>query len=168
VKRVDLLVEAFAAIRARIESRLLIIGAGPLEGWIRQQVDARGLAPHCALVGYRANPLPYVRRSDVLVLPSDHEGFGLVLVEAMACGTQVVATDCPHGPAEILGGGKYGQLVRCGDADALAMAIIRVLSGDSVVPVGSLLERSRDFTLEISCEAYLRLVGRVTGRSHPL
>lgn len=164
VKRVDLLIDAFAATRARIESRLLIVGAGPLEGWIRQQIGARGLEPHCALVGYRANPLPYIRRSDVLVLPSDHEGFGLVLVEAMACGTQVVATDCPHGPAEILGDGKYGQLVPCGDAEALAAAITQVLSGDSVVPVESLADRSRDFTLESSCQAYLRLVARVTGQ----
>lgn len=164
VKRVDLLVDAFAMIRARIESRLLIVGAGPLEGRIRQQVDARGLAPHSALVGYRANPLPYVRRSDVLVLPSDYEGFGLVLVEAMACGTQVVSTDCPHGPSEILDDGAYGQLVPCGDAGALATAIAQVLSGESVVPVESLVDRSRDFTLERSCQAYLRLVARVTGQ----
>lgn len=164
VKRPDLLIEAFATLLATTEARLLIVGAGPLDGWIRQQIDARGLAPHCALVGYRANPLPYVRRSDVLVLPSDHEGFGLVLVEAMACGTQVVATDCPHGPAEILDEGTYGQLVPCGDADALAAAITRVLSGQSVVPAESLLDRSADFTLERSCQAYLRLVDRVTGQ----
>src|SRR5690606_18595958 len=113
---------------------------------------------------YRANPLPYVRRSDVLVLPSDHEGFGLVLVEAMACGTQVVSTDCPHGPAEILDDGAYGQLVPCGDAEALATAIAQVLSGESVVPVNSLVNRSRDFTVERSCDAYLQLVARVTGR----
>lgn len=166
VKRLDLLIDAFAAVRAKIESRLLIVGAGPLEGWILQQISAHGLAPHCALIGYRANPLPYIHRSDVLVLPSDHEGFGLVLVEAMACGTQVVATDCPHGPAEILGDGVYGQLVPCGDAGALATAITQVLSGNFIVPVESLVDRSRDFTAERSCQAYLRLVDRITGQDH--
>lgn len=166
VKRVDLLIDAFASVRARVQSRLLIVGAGPLEGSIRQQIRARGLASHCALVGYQPNPLPYIRRSDVLVLPSDYEGFGLVLVEAMACGTQVISTDCPDGPAEILGNGRFGQLVPCGNADALASAIIRVLTGQFLIPSEKLVERAQSFTLDRSCQAYMSLVARVMDRIH--
>jgi len=166
VKRVDLLVEAFASINTQVESRLLIVGTGSEEGAIRQQIREKGLEEHCALVGYQPNPLPYIRRSDVLVLPSDYEGFGLVLVEAMACGTQVISTDCPDGPAEILGNGRFGQLVPCGNADALASAIIRVLTGQFLIPSEKLVERAQSFTLDRSCQAYMSLVARVMDRIH--
>src|SRR5690606_4782698 len=107
------------------------------------------------LPGFVENVLPLIRQSQVLVLPSDYEGFGNVLVEAIACGTQVVATDCPHGPSEILDGGTYGQLVPTGDAVALEAAIRTVLENRFAVPEGMLKARAQEFTLDRSVDAYL-------------
>jgi glycosyltransferase involved in cell wall biosynthesis len=66
--------------------------------------------------------------ADLFVLSSDYEGLGNVLVEALFCGLPIVSTDCPHGPREVLMNGKYGALVRPGDAAALADAIVNELS----------------------------------------
>ena len=95
---------------------------------------------------------------DILILPSDYEGFGNVLVEALACGTQVIATDCPHGPAEILENGKYGQLVPVDDSLALAQAIERTLLKDFYVPAQTLKRRASEFNLERAASAYLRVI----------
>jgi glycosyltransferase involved in cell wall biosynthesis len=72
--------------------------------------------------------LPILRGADLLVLSSVAEGFPVVLLEAMACGTPIVSTDCPSGPAELLEGGKWGSVVPVGDDRRLAEAIIATLS----------------------------------------
>jgi len=72
----------------------------------------------------------------------------------------------PDGPAEILGNGRFGQLVPCGNADALASAIIRVLTGQFLIPSEKLVERAQSFTLDRSCQAYMSLVARVMDRIH--
>jgi glycosyltransferase involved in cell wall biosynthesis len=159
-KRLDLLLDALALLGGD-QARLLVLGTGPLEGWLRTEVRIRGLGEKCILVGYQANPLPWIRRSDLLVLQSDYEGFGNVLVEAMACGTQVVATDCPNGPSEILDGGTYGQLVPCGDAAALGAAIRRSLNGVFAVPPAILQERASEFSLERAAQSYRRVMSRL-------
>ena len=76
--------------------------------------------------GFDPNPYRYIAAADVFALSSRWEGFGNVLVEALACGTAVVSTDCPSGPSEILEDGRYGELVPIGDSGALSDAISRV------------------------------------------
>ena len=77
--------------------------------------------------GFVPNPLPYMRAADAFVLSSRSEGFGNVIVEAMGCGTPVISTDCPHGPADILVHGEFGILVPPRDPEALAPAFNRIL-----------------------------------------
>lgn len=89
------------------------------------------MSDQVALLGHVDNPLPLMRAADALVLASEREGFSIVLVEAMACGTPVVSTDCPHGPAELLDAGRYGHLVPVGDAAAMSRAMLSVLAGDA-------------------------------------
>jgi glycosyltransferase involved in cell wall biosynthesis len=91
-------------------------------------------------------------------MTSKREGFGNVLVEAMATGTPVISTDCPHGPAEILENGKWGVLVPVGNEEAVANAILDVLRSETV----DARVRACDFTVEKAADAYLALVNSTT------
>ncbi len=84
------------------------------------------------LPGYVENPHAYIRRSQVFLLSSDYEGFGRVLVDALAVGCPVVSTDCPFGPAEILEAGKWGILTPTGDVAAIAAALNQVLDDSAL------------------------------------
>ncbi len=154
-KRLDLLWDAYRQLRTTHMARLLVLGQGKegerLAGWIASS----DLKNECAMLGRVEDVLPWIARSTVLVLPSDYEGFGNVLVEAMCCATQVIATDCPYGPAEVLDEGRYGQLVPVGDVAALTQAMRMVLDGKYWVPPEELRKRSMEFSIETACEAYL-------------
>ena len=119
------LLRAFARVRQDRPVRLAIVGETNAKQTARLQ-DLAGeldVQDAFALLGYQPNPLPYMARAAAFVLSSRYEGFPNVLLEAMACGTPVVSTDCPSGPSEILDGGAYGALVPVGDDAALAAAI---------------------------------------------
>ena len=148
------LVSAFAAVHSQEPgTRLLIIGEGEDKPALQAQIDALGLASVAHLGGFVANPYAYMRAADLFVMPSRWEGFGNVLVEALACGTPVCGTDCPHGPAEILAGGKFGRLSPVGDAPALAEAILASLA--QPLPAEACRERARDFSLERIIPLYI-------------
>ncbi len=150
------LLRAFALLRARRPARLLILGEGELRDELQALAASLGLADEAQFAGFDPNPYRYMKRSAVLALSSAWEGFGNVLVEALACGTQVVATDCPSGPAEILAQGRYGRLAPVGDAAALAGAIQAAL--DLPLPVDSLQARAQDFSVEAALKRYLPLL----------
>lgn len=160
VKRVDLLLDAYQRVVKRLPVRLLILGDGPEREAIQRQIAHSEASDKVRMVGFQENPLPWIKASDILVLSSDYEGFGMVLVEAMACSTQVVSTNCPDGPAEVLDNGRYGRLVPTGDAAALAGAIQACLEGDRV-PEEKLILRARQFGLEAAVNEYLSLIKRV-------
>jgi glycosyltransferase involved in cell wall biosynthesis len=92
----------------------------------------------------------------VFVLSSRYEGLGNVLIEALACGTPVVSTDCPSGPREILEDGRFGRLAPVGDAVALAQAIERTL--DAPLPPERLRARAERFSAARAAEDYLDLL----------
>ena len=151
------LLHALAHLRRRLPARLIILGEGPLHEALRRHAAALGLGPHVDLPGFVANPLPFFREAAAFALASRHEGFGNVLVEALGCGTPVVATDCPHGPAEILRRGAFGRLVAPGDAAALADALFQTLQAP---PHPAMLRaRARDFTAARNRDAWLDLFG---------
>lgn len=121
------LLAAFARLRAHRAARLVILGEGPERSALEEYAAALGIAGDLDLPGRVTDILPYAARADAFALSSRYEGLGNVLIEAMAVGTPVVATDCPHGPAEILAGGRYGSLVPVGDAEAMAGALVETL-----------------------------------------
>lgn len=157
-KRLDLLLESFQNLLRSRSARLLIVGTGSEQQKIERRVHADGLQSCCKFTGFVQNALPLIHASDVLVLPSDYEGFGNVLVEAMACGTQVIATNCPSGPAEILGEGDFGQLIPVGDRSALEAAMRRCLDGSFRVPPAVLRARAGEFSIELAADRYLALL----------
>ncbi|MBV8686767.1 MAG: glycosyltransferase [Alphaproteobacteria bacterium] len=116
-----LLIRAFALLRRHGRAaRLMILGDGAMMPALRAEAARLGIAEDVLLPGFVANPSAYLASADLFVLSSDFEGFGNVLIEAMRLGLGIVSTDCPHGPAEILDGGRFGRLVPCGDPAALA------------------------------------------------
>ena len=122
------LIRAFAALPRDTQARLEIYGTGPLQPELDRLVADLGLRDRVSLMGFVLDPFPVFRRAALLVSASRYEGFGNVIVEALSCGTPVVSTDCPYGPAEILENGLYGRLVPVGDARAIATAITEVLA----------------------------------------
>jgi len=151
------LLTAFAALRRERPARLVILGEGEQRSELEALIAGLGLSADVALPGFVDNPYPYMFRCGVFVLSSAWEGFGIVLVEALACGAQAVATDCPSGPAEILENGKYGRLVPVGDAPALAAALADAL--DHPLPTGSLLARASVFSVRAATARYLEILG---------
>ena len=155
------LLQAFAEVRARRPCHLVILGQGRLAERLRAQSYALGVAQDMELPGFVENPYPWLWRAGVFVLSSRWEGSPNVLTEAMALGTPVVATDCPSGPREILGDGRYGPLVPVGDPEAMANAIIGVL--ERPLDRDALREAVREYTVERCATRYLELL-RLTVR----
>jgi glycosyltransferase involved in cell wall biosynthesis len=158
-----LLLRAVARLRDR-QVRCIILGEGPererLEGLARRL----GIDGRVDLPGFVANPHAVVGRADALALPSRREPFGLVLVEALACGTPVVAADAPGGASEILidrDGAAYGTLAPRRPRP-FARAVARVLDGPP--DPDRLQARARRFRAERAVAGYRRLVRRLVRR----
>jgi glycosyltransferase involved in cell wall biosynthesis len=127
VKNYPLLIEAFALLRNRMPASLFILGKGDEEPALQRLIQARGLADAVHLCGFQRNPWKYIARADVFALTSQYEGFGNVVVEAMACGVPVVATTSP-GTRDIVRSGTDGLLVDRHEPAAVAAALAQVLS----------------------------------------
>ena len=122
------LIRAFALVRRKYPARLMILGEGEERAKLEALAQELGLQDDISLPGFVDNPYAYMARAAVFVLSSAWEGLPTVLIEAMAVGRPVIATDCPSGPAEILENGKWGKLVPVGDVEALAEAIAHKIS----------------------------------------
>ncbi len=161
VKGFDVLIRAFAQLRETHPARLMILGEGPLRGELEALVDSLGIQDVVQMPGFVGNPYAYFARADAFALSSRHEGLPTVLIEAMACGCPVVATDAPGGSREILDGGKYGPLVPVEDAGALAQALVGTLANP--LPAGMLKTRADDFSIKNSVDHYLRIIEEAKG-----
>lgn len=117
------LLRAIALVHQERPVRLLVLGQGERLEELRTLADDLGIGTIVEFAGFDANPYRYIAAADVFALSSRWEGFGNVLVEALACGARVVSTDCPSGPSEVLADGRYGELVPVGDSEALAKGI---------------------------------------------
>ncbi len=163
------LLEAMPLVQARVpRARLALIGRIDDQGYAREleaRADALGIGDAVYLAGYREDALRYIANADAFVLASTTEGAPMVLVEAMACGVPVVSTDCPVGPRELLGDGRFGLLVPLGDASAMAEALTTVLTDpmlrESLVEAGR--RRADDFSPSTVARAYLRVADRYCG-----
>lgn len=129
-KNLALLIEAFRRVCRVRPAALMILGEGPERAALEAAVAEGGLEEAVSFVGYQRNVYPYLRRADLFIHTCRFEGFGYAMLEAMACGTPVIATDCPYGPREIIGTDEYGILVPVNSPEALAAAILRLLEDD--------------------------------------
>ena len=132
LKNQAMLIRAFAKIANDIDNlRLIILGEGEERDNLLALAKELGVGEKMDIVPFRTNPYPFYKNAELFVLTSDWEGFGNVLVEAMACGTPVISTDCPGGPRTILGNGRFGALVPVGDVDALAGAVVTLVDSET-------------------------------------
>jgi glycosyltransferase involved in cell wall biosynthesis len=151
------LLRAFALVRRARPARLAILGEGPERDALVALARRLGVGEDLWMPGFVDNPFAYMARAGVFALSSRHEALGNVLVEALACGCPVVATDCPGGVGEILEGGAAGRLVAVGDPEALAGEILATLDrpGDRE----SRLRRADDFCPDRAAGRYLAALG---------
>jgi glycosyltransferase involved in cell wall biosynthesis len=126
-KNFAMLLRAFAQVRVQRPARLLILGEGPLRAELLTQADELQIADDVWLPGFDKNPFKYMARATVFVLSSWHEGLPGALIQAMACGTAVISTDCPAGPHEIITPEQDGILIPVNDVAALVEQINRLL-----------------------------------------
>lgn len=148
------LIRAFAAVRAQRPVRLVILGEGKERDHLESLLDGLQVREDARLPGFVANPFVYMARAGVFVLSSAWEGMPGVLIQALASGAPVVATDCESGPREVLHNGRFGRLVPVGDANSLAEAISDTLDGPRCPLPDEVL---RPFAQSAAVKGYLRL-----------
>jgi glycosyltransferase involved in cell wall biosynthesis len=162
-KGYPVLIEAFAQLRKRVEAELWILGTGPDRRRLEALIRVHALERNVKLIGFQPNPQDYMRMATVFVLSSHYEGFGNVIVEALACGTPVVSTDCSFGPGEILKDEQGGLLVPVADPEALASALERVITDQSLrqrlAAAGQ--RRAQDFSAAAVANAYADELERI-------
>jgi glycosyltransferase involved in cell wall biosynthesis len=159
-KNFPLLMEAFEIVRSDTPCRLVIIGEGPQRGELEKRAASSPCSGDISLPGQRINPFAFMSRAAVFVMSSSWEGFGNVLVEAMAAGAPVVSTDCPHGPREILADGRYGPLIPVEGAGEMAAAIRDLL--ENPTPKDLLEEGASRFNARTIATRYLEAFGLAT------
>jgi glycosyltransferase involved in cell wall biosynthesis len=128
-KGFDLLLKAFHhALQEVPDLQLTIVGDGPDESYLRGMANELGVSTAVTFEGYQENPYPFMAQADLLVSSSRWEGLPNVVLEALACGTPVVAFDCPGGTQEIIRNEENGWLVPTGDTDSLGDKIVELMA----------------------------------------
>jgi glycosyltransferase involved in cell wall biosynthesis len=151
------LLKAFALLRKKRPARLIILGEGRKRESLLELAAQLGVAGDFDLPGFQANPYAFMARASLFALTSRCEGAPVVLMEALACGTPVVSTDCRSGPREILQGGRLGPLVPVGDFSALAREMEERL--DVAEPRELLREGAEPYRVSNSANRYLEALG---------
>lgn len=154
-KNFGTLLKAFAVARERRRMRLIILGDGPNAETARLQslAGVLGIRDDVDFVPATANPFPYMATARTLVLPSLWEGSSNVLLEAMACGTPVIASRTAGDAQQVLADGRYGILVDPQDIDGIASSLLRQTGGDTVLPG----ERAMSFARSLAMRRYVRM-----------
>jgi glycosyltransferase involved in cell wall biosynthesis len=161
------LIRAMALLPADKAWRLAIVGDGAERPALEALVRELGLAGRVTFAGQVADPFAFMMRARVAVCASIYEGLCNALIEALACGTPVVSTDCPYGPSEILQAGRFGALTPVGDAQGLATAIAAAL--DAKPDRAALRARGFNYTAARAAERFLEIAGGldiVPARTH--
>ena len=159
------LLNAFAIVRQKRPCRLVILGDGQDKQKLVKHAADLGIASNVAFLGFQKNPYSFMAHSTVFVLSSHWEGFGNVIIEAMACGVPVISTNCPCGPGEIITDVVNGLLIPVGDIDTMAKAILKLLEDEAfrkrLVQAGR--RRAEDFRVEQMIAEYEKVFEQYAG-----
>lgn len=162
-KGFDILIQALSGVEG--DWRLDIYGGGAEYDVLAALIDDNRLGSRVFLRGHTDDPYQVLDAADWMIMPSRFEGFGVVLVEAMARGVPAIASDCPHGPGEILDDGRFGILVPPDRIDELAGAIRDVMDGRYEFDADSLRNRAKRFAVSQSVAEWVRVLADLNGAS---
>ena len=155
-KGFDTLLSAFAKLK-NTKLHLVILGEGELRNTLISQAEELKIKDRVHMPGFVRNPMSVVSEAEAFVLSSRWEGFGNVLVEALATGVPVVSTNCPGAPRDILENGSHGHLVPYDDPEALAEGINQALEQPAGTPE-TRMSRAADFSAEKIASKYLEYI----------
>lgn len=172
IKGIDILLTAFSELNRnhKIDAELIIVGDGPLKNRLQRQCHELGIDGRVTFTGYvqKKDLLPYFHQADAFVLPSLFESFGIVLLEAMACGLPIVATKS-GGPEEIIGS-HCGLLTEPGNTEALGVAMKKLVQQYHVY--NSQIIRAfvvRNYSRQHIADQYVKLYNQIIDeRKRPL
>ena len=122
---------------------------------LNQIINDANMSKRIKFVGFQANPFKYLSRADLFVLTSKYEGMPSSIIQAMACGCNIVSVNCQSGPKEILENGKYGSLLKTRDSSELSKLILYRI--DNKLPKDKLMKRARYFNIDNTINRYLSL-----------
>ena len=169
-KSYDVLIRAHARARTAVAHRLLILGDGDERAKLEALVVELDVADTVDMPGFARNPYAAMRSASALCLSSGYEGMPTVLLEALALGCPVIATDCAEGVRTALGGGAYGALTPVGDVDKLATALASHLVDPTPLrqkAASGLHSVRADHSYEVAADRYLDLIRELReGRAH--
>jgi glycosyltransferase involved in cell wall biosynthesis len=159
VKGFDILLQAYAKIAAKFAVKLVILGEGPQRKTLQQLIHQLNLQRQVWLPGFVPNSRAWIQAAELLVLSSRLEGLGNVILEAMAEGTPVVATDCDFGPRDIIQDRFNGRLVPPAEPSALAEAMVELLSQPEygLSYKRNALQTLENFSIQRICQQYAAL-----------
>jgi len=137
---------------------LVVLGEGPLREPLAELARKQGLSPRLTWLGFKKEVVPYLQAAEIFVHTCLFEGFGLAILEAMACGCAVVAEDCPYGPRELLDYGRFGHLVS--SVSEMKEALRGLILDDRLLAQQreKARERARAFPLERTIKGYLQVL----------
>ena len=160
VKRVLDVVEVFAQVRNAQPATLLMVGDGPDRAKAEARSRELGVDQNVVFLGKVKNPIEPLLISDLLLLPSETESFGLVALEAMAAGVPVISSNV-GGLAEVNADGETGHLCEVGHVDQMASRALEVLQGDALPKFKArAVSRAKDFTIDRILPQYLEVYQR--------
>lgn len=163
------LLKAFSKLRTEPQPELHILGTGPDQGQLESLAQSLGIRERVTFHGFRGDVLSFMGAADLFVLSSRWEGFGNVLVEAMAMETPVISTECPHGPSEIIESGVNGVLVPVEEPNSLAIAIEHLLTNPAQAAelAANGRERARRFSASLIGREYADAFKKIAGTDNP-
>lgn len=163
-KGLEFLLKAMSIVKKNRKIRCVIIGEGESRLDLQRFATDLNISDHVQFLGKVENPFKFMKRATIFCLPSFTEGFPNVLIESMACGCPIIATDSAGGGvAELLENGKYGLLVPTKDESALAEGILKLLNNDELrnqyIKLGQI--RAMDFDIKKTIRAYEELIDSI-------
>lgn len=161
-KRIDRLLKSFYLLQNK-EIKLVILGEGSLFDDIKKLIHQLNLTDRVIIKNFESNPYPIMKKAKCLILTSDYEGFGNVLVEALSVGTPAVSTNCPSGPSEILTDNLSHYLIDSYDENVIAQHIDKVLNMKNHP---HLSEGYRRFDQDNIYQSFLEIISQLKNSNH--